>query len=194
MTDNLQTLWHAQNAADTFTQPGDLMDRTSTFERQVRRRNLIEYAAGGFVLAISIPAAVLFASIGITGMALSMALVALGVLVVLWNLHRRASAEMRRPEVECRTHLLAQYRRQADALRKVPLWYIGPLIPGVLGVYATVAFMAVGQVGVWDIAEHIGLPLAATLAFFGFVVWLNLRAARKLDEQAKALEGALEGA
>ena len=190
MNDNLQTLWHAQAADNAFTQPEDLMARTSSFERQVRRRNVIEYLAGGFVLALTIPLVVLFASIGITGMAVSMGLVALGVAVVLWNLHRRASAEVRRPEEECRTHLLAQYRRQADALRKVPLWYIGPLIPGVLGVYATVAFMAVGQAGVWDMAEHIGLPLAATLAFFGFVIWLNLRAARKLAEQASDLESA----
>ncbi|MAK99405.1 MAG: hypothetical protein CL803_07850 [Citromicrobium sp.] len=190
MTDNLQTLWHAQAAENAFTQPDDLMQRTSSFERQMRRRNLIEYLAGGFVLALSIPAAVLFASIGLTGMALSMALVALGVVVVLWNLRHRASAEVRRPEEECRTHLLAQYRRQADALRKVPLWYIGPLIPGVLGVYATVGFMAAGQVDLWDLVVHVGAPLAATLAFFGFVIWLNLRAARKLAAQAKALEEA----
>ena len=72
----------------------------------------------------------------------------------------------------------------------VPLWYIGPLIPGVLGVYATAGFMAAGQVDLWDLVVHVGAPLAATLAFFGFVIWLNLRAARKLAAQAKALEEA----
>ena len=190
MTDNLQTLWHAQAADTAFTQPEDLMERTSSFERQVRRRNRLEYFAGGFVIALTIPLVVLFVGIGLMGMAVSMALVAIGVLVVLWNLHRRASAEVRRPEEECRTHLLTQYRRQADALRKVPLWYIGPLVPGVLGVYTTVGFMALGQADAWDIAENIGVPLAATLAFFGFVIWLNLRAARKLAEQAEELEGA----
>ncbi|MEL7689643.1 hypothetical protein [Citromicrobium bathyomarinum] len=190
MTDNLQTLWHAHAAENAFTQPEDLMNRTSSFERQVRRRNVIEYLAGALVIALTIPMVALFVSIGFTGMALSMALVALGVIIVLWNLRRRASAEVRRPEVECRTHLLAQYRRQADALRKVPLWYIGPLIPGVLAVYATIGLRAVGQVEAWDIVRNLGIPLAATLAFFGFVIWLNLRAARKLAEQAKALDEA----
>ena len=72
------------------------------------------------------------------------------------------------------------------------MWYVAPFLPSVLGVYGTVATKAMGVRPAAEIVERIGLPLAATLAFFGFVIWLNLRAARKLAARAKALEEALE--
>ena len=121
---------------------------------------------------------------------MSMVLTLIGTAVVLWNLHARASAEKRHPEEDCRSHLVAQYRRQADALRKVPLWYIGPLLPGVLGVYGTVGFKTLGKVDASEILIEVGRPLGITLVFFAFVIWLNLRAARWLERKVEALEEA----
>jgi hypothetical protein len=70
------------------------------------------------------------------------------------------------------------------------MWYIGPLLPGVLGVYGTVALKAIGKVDAWDILAEMGPPFGATLAFFAFVIWLNQRAARSLRRQADELEAA----
>ena len=190
MANDLQQIWCAGSGADTFTNPEDFMDRSSAFERKIRRRNILEYAAGALIVLVAAPMAIMFANMGLPGMAISMGLTLIGALVVMWNLHHRASAEKHRPEEDCRSHLIAQHRRQADALRKVPLWYIGPLLPGVLGVYLSVALRAVGQVDAWDILVEIGRPLGLTLAFFAFVIWLNLRAARKLERQVEELEAA----
>ena len=190
MANDLQTIWQAEGTVDSFTKPEDLMKRTTKFERTIRRRNIVEYAAGGVAAVGSVAMAVMFAGLGEYGIAVSMALVALGAIVVMWNLHSRASTGKPDPEADCRGHLVAQYRRQAEALRKVPLWYIGPLLPGVLGVYATMAFKAAGRADVWDILGGIGQPLGFTLAFFAFVIWLNLRAARTLARKAEELEQA----
>lgn len=190
MANDLQQIWCAESTAETFTKPEDLMNRTSTFERKIKRRNWIEYAAGALVMVFATPAAAMFAMTGEPGLAVAMLLTVIGTGIVMWNLHARASAEGRHPEEDCRSHLVAQHRRQAKALRKVPLWYIGPLLPGILGVYGTVAMKAVGQVDGWEILVEVGRPLGITLAFFAFVIWLNLRAARSLERQAEALEAA----
>jgi len=188
MTNDLQHIWQAEGAAQTFTNPEELQKRSTGFERTIRRRNLIEYAAGALLLCLEVPAFVMFAMTGEPLMAGAMVLMLLGTLAVLWNLHRRASTQARRPEEDCRSHLVSQYRRQAEALRAAPWWYIGPLLPGVLGAYGTVAFKAIGEADAWDILTEMGPPFGATIAFFGFVIWLNLRAARSLQKQADALE------
>ena len=190
MTDELRTIWQADGKPDSFTRPEDLMNRSSAFERKVRIRNIAEYAAGAIVIAGACWMAAMFVGMGELAMAGAMVLTVLGACAVMWNLHARASAEKRRPEEDCRAHLIAQHRRQADALRKVPLWYIGPLLPGVLGVYGTVAIKAIGVEPWSEILANIGGPLAATLGFFGFVIWLNLRAAHSLQKQADALAAA----
>ncbi|GAB5347590.1 hypothetical protein [Alteriqipengyuania sp. 357] len=190
MTDDLRHIWQAESAAQTFTDPEELVRRSTGFERTIRRRNLIEYVAGALLLCLEVPAFVMFVAIGEPMMAGAMVLMALGTLLVLWNQYKRASMQRRRPEEDCRSHLVSQYRRQAEALRTVPLWYIGPLLPGVLGVYGTVVFKAIGEVDAWDILAEMGPPFGATLAFFGFVIWLNLRAARSLRRQAEELEAA----
>ena len=55
MTDDLKQIWQAEGAAETFTKPENLMDRSSTFERKIRRRNILEYAAGVLVLLAQFP-------------------------------------------------------------------------------------------------------------------------------------------
>ena len=190
MTDDLKQIWQADAAAGGFADPATLATRSTAFERRIRRRNFIEYAAGALLLCLGGPALVMFVMLGEMLMAGAIGLMLIGTLCVLWNQYRRASSQRRRPEEDCRSHLIGQCRRQADALRTVPLWYIGPLLPGVLGVYGTVGAKAVGVQPWSEILANIGMPLGATLAFFGFVIWLNLRAAKALQRQAEELEAA----
>ncbi|MEL7728440.1 hypothetical protein AAG612_02765 [Citromicrobium bathyomarinum] len=188
MANDLQHIWRTDDAPRSFTRPEDLVKRSTRFERTIRRRNFIEYVAGALLLCLEVPAFIMFVMMGEPLMAGAMVLMLLGTLWVLWNQYTRASMQRRRPEEDCRSHLVSQYRRQADALRTVPMWYIGPLLPGVLGVYGTVAFKAIGEVDAWDILTEMGPPFGATLAFFGFVIWLNQRAARSLQRRAEELE------
>ena len=97
MADDLQNIWCATSAPHGFTDPADLAKRTTGFERTIRRRNFIEYAAGVLLLCIEVPAFVMFASAGEPLMAGAMVLMFVGTLAVMWNLHRRASMLRRRP-------------------------------------------------------------------------------------------------
>lgn len=190
MTDDLKQIWQAEGAAEGFADPATLTKRSTAFERRIRRRNFIEYAAGALLLCLEAPALVMFATLGEMLMAGAIGLMLIGTLWVLWNQYKRASSQRRRPEEDCRSHLIGQYRRQAEALRTVPVWYIGPLLPGVLGIYGTVAIEAARRGAFADFVGEMGLPFGATLAFFGFVIWLNLRAAKALQRQAEELEAA----
>ncbi len=71
-----------------------------------------------------------------------------------------------------------EYRRHARLLRLAPLWYELPLLPGI----ALVVYSARGA----SIGLHISV-IAAIIIAFGLVAWLNLRAAHRLEEQAKEL-------
>ena len=81
-----------------------------------------------------------------------------------------------------------QLTRQRDLLRRVPTWYLAPLLPGICAVYGvTVAKVALFQgwqtalAGVWQ-------PFLVTMAFFVFVGVLNLWAARRLTQEIGAIE------
>ncbi|MEM7781580.1 MAG: hypothetical protein AAF697_14425 [Pseudomonadota bacterium] len=188
MTQSPFPLWQDQLADADFTNPAASAARVSQFERKIRRRNALEYLAGGFVgvaFLVSAVAAVaaeewLFAS----GMALS----ATGVLVLLWGLKRRASNLVRRPEDACLTHLRWQYQRQYDALRAVPLWYIGPLVPGMTLFYFAVLAESAEHLG-WSAAvEELARPAGTTIAVFVGVALLNLWAARGLKRDIAKLD------
>lgn len=171
-----------------FTDPALVKTRAAKFERTIKCRNFIEYAAAllcvimfGALCAFGIMKGELVFSAG-------GALCTACTMVVAWQLHKRGSYEPQRPEESCLEHLRAQYQRQYDALRTVPLWYLGPLAVGVFGFYAImiVQFTIVGDFakameGTWQ-------PILATAAFFGFVWWLNWFAAGKLKKQIEQID------
>jgi len=151
------------------------------FYRQVRRRNLIEYAAS--VLVVACFTVIAFrAPLAVTR--LGAALVVLGTLVLVWQLRRRASAvappaaDSARPVL---VHQRAQLVRQRDALASVGLWYLLPLVPGMgLMMFAPVFEHGPGVLLTmrWaDIAS-----MAFIFAVFGGVWWTNLRVADKLQK------------
>lgn len=188
MKDDIIALWQSDQSQSQFTDDMSVTARKTRFERKVRRRNLIEYAAGGLGILLFLLAAVLMAQKGVFSVAAALAAAAIGIAVVLWNLHRRASWMKPDAGQDCRTYLRSQLARQAKALRSVPAWYIGPLLPGVLGLYLAVTLEAIGKASFTDWLENLGVPFFGTLAFFGLVIWINLRAAKAVEAEIAKLD------
>jgi peptidoglycan/LPS O-acetylase OafA/YrhL len=188
--DPLKAAWLSQSVEQTQMTAIDLAAAATRFERKVRRRNLIEYAAGAVLIPL-MGAAALFGHSGWmmrTAAAMSLA----GVIFVLWQLHRRGSPG-RAPRAGSAESLLAFQRaelvRQRDALRSVPLWYLLPLVPG---------FLMVG-VGRWfqdpersrSVAEDHTVILAGMvigLLVLVIIAMLNLLGAARLDRHIDQID------
>ncbi|MEZ5682469.1 MAG: hypothetical protein R3E14_14360 [Erythrobacter sp.] len=180
--------WSGMNSDARFTTPEACQRHATSFEKLIRRRNFIEYAAGVLVFGIFGLGSASALVAGEWGFAISMIAVIIGTGFLLWKLHRDGSNLDRRPEITCRDHLRDQLKRQRDLLRGVPRWYLAPLVPGILGVYLTTAY-GVARAHGWEVAlGGIWQPLGLTIAFFCLVAWLNLRAARQLDRKLASLE------
>lgn len=188
MTDPLQQQWAALGAGSQFTRSDELACKRTQFESRIRRRNLVEYAAGGLVMAVFAWTAWLTAEAGEVVVTLGWLLGIVGMAVVLTNLYHRASNLPRCPESDCRTHLRAQLDHQRKAITSVPRWYLAPLVPGIALVIFGSALPIARDAG-WCVAlAGITLPSAIVAAIFAAVAWLNRRAARMLAREIAALD------
>ncbi|QIQ86116.1 hypothetical protein [Erythrobacter sp.] len=180
-------LWTEEAQDAGFTDPAEIARRAGAFERTIRRRNLIEYAAGGIVFVLFFAAAVGALWIGEWAIASSFALILAGIALVVRNLARRAGNLERRPEEPCLVHLRRQYARQYAALRSVGAWYLAPLLPGLLLFYAVIAWKVSLVAGWREALSGIAGPFAVTFGVFAAILAANLLAARGLKRKLDAL-------
>ena len=127
---DLKTLWRNQQPEDTVTLE-NIHDRAARFQRRISLGNAIEYVASVFVVAIFgwycwvLPGWMT---------KLGTALVIAAMPFILWQLHRRGGAH-RLPDASA-LGLIDFHRRELerrrDALRTAWLWYILPVIPGIV--------------------------------------------------------------
>jgi hypothetical protein len=126
---DIKSVWHSQETEGFTISLEDVRKRADKLHRTVRRRNFGEYAMS--VLLIAIFGGLTYALPGFVLKA-GCVLIILGIFTVAWQLHRRASAQSL-PVNGSVLDLVAFHRgaliRQRDALRKIWLWYLGPLIP-----------------------------------------------------------------
>ncbi|WP_375291329.1 hypothetical protein [Qipengyuania sp.] len=182
--------WNAIATDAAFDDPQRCAARATRFERTIRRRNLIEFAAAGLIIPLFATGAIAAGYIGMWGMVAGCTMIIAGTLAIIGWLFKDGLNLRREPEVSCRDHLRAQYVRQRDLLRAVPKRYLAPLLPGMAAIYATV-IVGVAQTRGWTVAiQGVWAPMAGTVAFFAFVAWLNLRAARGLEGQIASLDAA----
>ena len=180
-SDPMIRAWQAWAAEAPPPALAELRAGADRFHRAIRMRNRVEYGAS--VLVVLVFTAYVFllpnpiARIGA-------ALVVLGTLVVVWQLHRRASA-IDVPGTETALPLLAHQRaqlvRQRDALAKIWLWYLLPFAPGlaVMMLGPTIARdpSALLQMGRGQI-----FSILFVAAVFAGIWWLNLHGADKLQK------------
>ncbi len=177
--DFLNDLW-----TDNEEEPMDidwsaLHQDATTFRRTIRRRNLLEMFAAGAVV-------VFFASAAWRGddpwMRASHVALALGALVIAWNLARRGEAPEPEPARSTADFLdarRAELTYQADLLDGVLVWYLGPLIPG----------FVLSSVGTF-LGQGVVAGTVSTIIVAGMLAgiwWLNRKAAKGLREEASGL-------
>ena len=175
----LTEMWkHQPLDAPVFT-PEALQANARTFRGAIRRRNRIEYAAGALVIAGNAFDLWLF---GDMLTRIGSVLVMLGTLFVLYQLHRRASAQAPadRLALPASVFYRAELVRQRDALRSVFFWYLLPLFPGIEIFFLGRQLQTNAPMNVWIFLLFPAVAVA--------VVWLNLHAARKLQRRIDALD------
>ena len=188
-------LWKSQPPEPRKIDPEDIRRGMRRFERRITRRNLREYLAGVLVVCIFAYYTYLFpVPLARIGCALMIA----GTLYVLFELHRRASAELV-PAGLAQNSLVEfqkrQLERQRDALRSVWIWYLLPFVPGMcvflIGLFdfaLRTASEAGRPVEAGRLALSFGLVVAVVAAVF-FAVWkLNQHATRKLESEIEELD------
>lgn len=179
----LHGLWQGGDAALAPLPLDEIKRRAARFGDIVRRRNRREYIAAAIVLAgFSLYAIILPGAL----LKIGSLLVIAGVLVVVWQLARRTS----RPDpdaeaADVRAFYRARLVREEHMLARVGLWYLGPLLPGLL------TFMA-GEAILLGRTDALGLTLFLVLPLLLFAgIWLlNHRAAAMLRARIDRIDRA----
>ena len=186
---DLQSLWQSMPTTPVTITADEMRTRASAFQRKVRRRNLVEYIASGFVVIVfgwyatwPVPATPLWPIANI--------MIIIGVMVVVWNLHRLARAATP-PSGASATSLIdfqrAELTRQRDALKSVWLWYIGPVVPGLVLWLVAMGIGTADHAPGRTIANLAGTAVVAALVFGGIIL-LNLLGAARLQRQIEDLD------
>ncbi len=160
----------------------ELRRKAQKLEKRIYRRNLREYAAAIFVIAVfawkTAVSTVAFERIGSS-------LVVACTLYVVYHLHRKGSPGTARPDTAF-APLLDFYRteleRQRDLLRSIWSWYLGPLA-------FPMFVLMLGTAMTKPSARPSVLLSLAPLVALVLLVWkLNQRVARKLQREIDALQ------
>lgn len=150
-----------------------------TFLRQIRQRNAVEMLAAGVAIAT-------FGAGALSGvdwlLSLGSGLIALGAAFVAAVLYQREHPTEADPS-NTTGQFVAERRealhQQARLLETVPLWYVGPFVPGAALIYGAV-FPGLGDP---TLLARWGLSASVALGLVGFVIWLNWRAAAALRRE-----------
>ncbi|USI78808.1 hypothetical protein [Sphingopyxis sp. USTB-05] len=184
--DSLHSLWLDSGAAVEPLSLAEVKSRAAMLSRAIGRRNRREYIATAFVTLI----------FGLYALVLPGILLKVGSLLVIaggfimaWQLSCRTSkpdsdAEAANVRIHYRTRLATEERMLAS----VGLWYIGPLVPGL------VVFMAglAAANGFDSIFGFVGFAAIPALILLG--IWLlNRHAAAMLRKQIERLDAATAG-
>jgi uncharacterized membrane protein HdeD (DUF308 family) len=181
LPDDLRNVWQNQPVEKTTMPLEEIQRRARRFEKRIDRRNLCEYA--GAALGIAAYTVYIFKFHSPVVRAGS-AMVIAGVLYIVVQLYRRASSGSLPEDLGVAASIEFHRRelvRQRDMLRSVWRWYIAPIVPGL-------AVFAAGS-----IPPHSPFWVYLWLALFflvplGGIVWLNRRAADRLDRQIAELD------
>lgn len=181
---SLHVLWRQDDAALAPLPLDEVKRRAARLGSIVQRRNRLEYGAAAIVLA----GFTLYAIV-LPGLLLKLGslLVIAGTLVVVWQLARRTSRADPHVEAEdIRSYYRARLVREEHMLSRVGLWYLGPLIPGML-TFAAGEAVLLGRTDLPGLTLFLALPL---LLFLG--IWLlNRSAAAKLRARIDRIDGGL---
>lgn len=164
----------------------EIKARHAALSRTTKRRDTLEYVAGGlatgFLVVMSVATLFVARTTADWMMAAGFASLALGLATAglyMFRYSTRIGADLAASGTD---HLRRRLARERDLLRSAWLWYVGPMVPGFVLIY----------LGAWMAdREHPAFALIAgglTFAFLVLVVILNRRGARRIESEMRSLE------
>lgn len=169
---------------------GAVRERADAFARTIRYRNAREVAAAGIVIV----AGAFIAARATTVLSLlgGVAMVGGAIFVAVFMLARAGNLRAPEPAVptsEVLAYERAQLERQAHLLERVWIWYLAPLLPSIVLLYADSLQRALRAP---DSARGPGVAVlaalfAATIGVLALIGWINRRAARGLRDRMTRL-------
>ena len=191
-SNDMKNVWRNQPVASVPISLAELHQKAEKLEQQVRRRNLREYAGSLIATAIfgyyiwKFPAPMV---------RFGCVLVIAGVLVVLYQLHKRGAARVVPAGMAFRTCLdfhRRELERQRDLSRSVWTWYLLPFVPGMaiflLGLFLWTMRLPNAPAHARLITISFSLTAAFVALVFIAIGKLNQWGARKLQRKIDALD------
>jgi hypothetical protein len=179
--ENLKNLWQNQSVEPVQMSLAEIRQKAMRFQKRIRHRNLREYAAAVFVVAMFGYQMWRSPQIRLAG-----GLILAGTLYVVYQLHTKGASRTVPESLALGTCLEFHQRelqRQRDLLRTVWKWYLLPFVPGLVVFIATLLLQL--PAGKWLRL----LPFTLfCIAIFGGIWKLNQRAASKLQRQIDELD------
>jgi len=177
-------LWQSQPEEELNMTLATIRSTALKFQNRIRRRNIREYA--GMVLGTVMYCTFMWFMPGLL-LKIGAALTLAGMYYSVYQIHRDGSSRevpVDSAAGDCLEFHRRELTRQRDMLRRVGPWHIGPVMPGFVLFFAGVWMNSVD-----DTKSAIVMAISGILAVavFGFVYWLNVRAANKLQQQIEAL-------
>ncbi|MDH0863800.1 hypothetical protein [Mitsuaria sp. GD03876] len=182
--DELKRQWRAQPTTAPDFDLDALRGAATGFQRRIAFRNTLEYLC---CVAVVVVFSIYFFSFPYPLMRTGSVLTILATFVVAWQLRVRASTQAApsdRGERSWLDYQRRQFERQRDALRSVPVWYVGPFLPGVVffrwGVDTELTVDA-------PFARGLGVDLLIGAVFLAIIL-INRRAAWRLQQDIDRLD------
>lgn len=179
-----QDLWQSQTEEEMNMTLATIRSKALKLQTKIRRRNAREYVS--LVLGVIVYGVFVWILPGVLtkiGAVLTLA----GMCFSVYQIYRNGSSQevpVDSSAGDCLEFHRRQLVRQRDMLRKVGPRQIGPVMPGF-----SVFFAGVWASEVDDMRSAIVMAITGVLAVFvfGFIYWLNVRAANKLQQQIDSL-------
>jgi hypothetical protein len=175
---DVKAIWGAQAVEPDLVTVEQIRATANKFQSTVRRRNRVEYAAGVLVIAGFGFYLWIFPTLL---MRLGSLLIIAGAIFIMAWIHFRASVNPIPSQISFMDYMSRyreELRRQQTTLRTVWLWYLGPLVPGLV-------LFTIGMSRLLEHAPGSGRPmwplLVVMIGVFAGVWLLNLWGARKLQ-------------
>jgi hypothetical protein len=180
---DLQTLWQAAEANSPVPTRSQIEARARRFRSRLLRRNGFEYISCGFAICVCLGLAFILPP---PLCKLGAVLVCAACAFIAAVLARRGHPRQADAGEDCVAFYIGELRRQRDLMQWAWLWYIAPMVPGMF------LIMLGEALRVPQGRQAIAYPAFAatavvTAAIFGWVIWLNLHTARRLERTIRSL-------
>jgi hypothetical protein len=184
--EDLKQLWQSQDVPKTEIDMQALSLKATSFQETISHRNVREYVAALLGAPVFIWVAVASPAPLLTRV--GSILIVAGSAVAVAHVRLRGHAALEAPPAHGPTEQLiawhrAELERQRQVLLRVPRWYVGPIVPGLVLFFAG---FAAARPERW--LMHLGVCTVGVVVT-GAILWANRVGARKLERQIAELDG-----